>query len=272
MNKPQTAQASEAPAAPQEERAARHLRLLARAAEIQMEVMEATRTEAITKPQPGIDYCQHIAVATRSLRLTLLLEEEMARPPEERAALAKARPAASPWANWHEKHATLGVTPVAAEVAVEAAVGRTENKAGDHLRAETVERLERPERVEMAERVERCPMPKARSTVVPRWAWHQERVKLAVVRAADDGSGSEESDRLHARVCQRLEQPEVAEMIERSPAPEAVARLCRELGLPPEADRWLELADEMLEEEGFIPEPEAPPAAPARRPEAPDTG
>ncbi|MDR6290233.1 hypothetical protein E9232_002754 [Inquilinus ginsengisoli] len=270
MDKPQTARTQEA--APQEDRAARHLRLLARAAEIQMEVMEATRDEAVQKPQSGIDYCQRIAVATRSLRLTLLLEEEMARPPEERAAaLAKARPAASPMANWHEKNATLGVAPVA----VEAAVERTESEAASCLRAETVERPERHERLErpeVVERVERCPMPKARPTVVPRWAWHHERVKLAVVSAADDGSGSEESDRLHARVCQRLEQPEVAEMIERSPAPEAVARLCRELGLPPEADRWLELADEMLEEEGFIPEPEAPPATPARQAEAPDTG
>jgi hypothetical protein len=157
-------------------------------------------------------------------------------------------------------------------VAVEAAVERTDREEGDRLRAETVEWLERPERPEVVERVERCPMPKARPTVVSRWEWHQERVKLAVVLAAGDGGGSEESDRLHARVCQRLERPEVAEMIERSPAPEAVARLCRELGLPLEADRWLGLADEMLEEEGFIPEPEAPPAAPARQPEAPDTG
>jgi hypothetical protein len=85
MDKPQTAQTQEA--APQEERAARHLRLLARAAEIQMQVMEATRDEAVQKPRPGIDYCQRIAIATRSLRLTLLLEEEMARPPEERRTI-----------------------------------------------------------------------------------------------------------------------------------------------------------------------------------------
>jgi hypothetical protein len=268
MDKAQTAQTAEAPAAPQQERAARHLRLLARAAEIQMEVMEATRDEAVKTPRPGIDYCQRIAVATRSLRLTLLLEEEMARPPEERAAPAKARPLASPWADWPEKRATPGVAPVAVEAAVES----TENEADDRLRAETVERLERPERPEAVERVERCPMPKARPTVVPRREWHQERVKLAVVRAADDGSGSEENNRLYARVCQRLEQPEVAEMIERSPAPEAVARLCREFGLPPEADRWLKLADEVLVEEGFIPEPETPLAAPDRKPEAPDTG
>jgi hypothetical protein len=57
MDKAQSHQ-TEAPAAPQEERAARHLRLLARAAEIQMEVMEATRTEAVETPQPGVDYCR----------------------------------------------------------------------------------------------------------------------------------------------------------------------------------------------------------------------
>jgi hypothetical protein len=56
MDKAQSHQTLEAPAAPQEERAARHLRLLARAAEIQMEVMEATRCEALDEPQPGVDY------------------------------------------------------------------------------------------------------------------------------------------------------------------------------------------------------------------------
>ncbi|KGM31579.1 hypothetical protein, partial [Inquilinus limosus] len=68
MDRTQTDPVSEAPAAPQEERAARHLRLLARAAEIQMEVMEAARTEAVEAPQPGVDYCQRVAVAARSLR------------------------------------------------------------------------------------------------------------------------------------------------------------------------------------------------------------
>ena len=51
MNKAQTDPVSEAPAAPVEERAARHLlRMLAREAETHTEVMEATRTEAVEAP------------------------------------------------------------------------------------------------------------------------------------------------------------------------------------------------------------------------------
>src|SRR5882757_4423060 len=184
MDKTQTAQASQAPAAPSGERTERHLRVLAELAEIQMAVARATQTEAAKQAAPGIDYCARIATVSRSVRLTLLLEEQMALPPERRAAPPKARPA-SPWDNWHEKHARLGVAAVAGE--------RIESEAGDRLRAETVERPERherPERPEAVEGVERCPAPKA-WPAVSRWEWHQERVKLAVVSAADDGSGSE---------------------------------------------------------------------------------
>ena len=84
MDKAQTDLVSEAPATPAEERAARHLRMLARAAEIHMEVIEATRTEAVEAPQPGVDYGQRIAVIAKSLRLTLLLEDKFASPRDER--------------------------------------------------------------------------------------------------------------------------------------------------------------------------------------------
>ena len=84
MDKAQTDLKSEAPTAPQEERAARHLRMLARAADIHMEIREATRTEAVEVPQPGVDYCARIAVITKSLRLTLLLEEKFAGQRDER--------------------------------------------------------------------------------------------------------------------------------------------------------------------------------------------
>ncbi|MGK9169807.1 hypothetical protein KXR53_26070 [Inquilinus limosus] len=95
MDQAQTERGIDPAAASAEERAARHLRLLARAAEIQMEVMEATRTEAVEAPQPGVDYCQRIAVVTRSLRLTLLLEDRFSRPPEEHPREAAAGQAAA---------------------------------------------------------------------------------------------------------------------------------------------------------------------------------
>src|SRR2546421_653909 len=94
MNKAQTDRISEAPATPQEERAARHLRMLARASEIHMEVMEATRTEAVEAPQPGVDYGQRIAVITKSLRLTLLLEDKFANHRDERRKAAAKRESA----------------------------------------------------------------------------------------------------------------------------------------------------------------------------------
>jgi hypothetical protein len=140
INKPQTAQTAEAPAAPQEERAARHLRLLARAAEIQMEVMEATRDEAVKTPQPGIDYCQRIAVAARSLRLTLLLEDKLSRPRDEPKAVMPVR-------DWHRRRVSL---------AIAAAIHETAESADELYRrcAETLERLEEPE---LAEKVDGWP-------------------------------------------------------------------------------------------------------------------
>jgi hypothetical protein len=187
MDKAQTDQTSEAPATPQEERAARHLRMLARAAEIHMEVMEATRTEAVEAPQPGVDYGQRIAVVTKSLRLTLLLEDKFANHRDERRKAAAKR---------------------------------------------------------------------------------------------ESSEDDEEVDRRVAEVCERVERPEVSEFIEASRPEVAVAALCRRWNLPVNVERWLEMADEALEDYGFIPpengEDDPPEPRPAgvgcRKPKPPDTG
>ncbi|MGO1074131.1 hypothetical protein [Inquilinus sp. CA228] len=209
MDTAQTDSASEAPAAPQEERAAEDLRMLARAAEIQMEIMEATRTEAVEAPQPGVDYCQRIAVVAKSLRLTLLLKQKFANHRDEQRKATTKREAAQ-----EDRHAL--------------------------------------------------------------------RVKLAMLAAAYDVSGDqEEVDRRGTEVCERVERPEVVELIEASRAEVAVAALCRRWGYPPDVERWLEMADVAMEELGFIPpqdgedDPEDAPAprpAGSRRPKPPDTG
>jgi hypothetical protein len=194
MDKPQSHQ-TEAPAAPQEERAARHLRLLARAAEIQMEVMEATRTEAVERPQPGVDYCARVAVLSKSLRLTLLLEDKFSRPSEA------PRPKAGP-----------------------ASPTKPSDKAPPEMRA-----------------------------------------MLAMAAASYHGAKTEdqeaEADERFDEIVERLGRPEVAEMVERSPAPAAVARLCREFGLPADTEAWLATADAALEQLGYAP-PEEAAAAP----------
>ena len=210
MNKAQTDSISEAPPTPEEERAARHLRMLARTAEIHMEVMETTRTEAVEAPQPGVDYGQRISVIAKSLRLTLLLEQKFAGQRAERRKAAAKREAAQE-------------------------------------------------------------------------EWHALRVKLAMFGAVHATSKDEEE--IHRRgteLCEQVERPEVAELIEACPAEVAVAALCRRWGFPPEVERWLEMADEAREEFGFLPSedgeddedpPKPGPAAPGRRkPKPPDTG
>src|SRR5687767_11526441 len=211
MDKAQTDSVSEAPATPQEERAARHLRMLARAAEIQMEIMEATRTEAVEAPQPGADYCKRIAVVTKSLRQTLLLEDKFAGHRDERRKAAAKRESAQE-------------------------------------------------------------------------DWHDLRVKLAMLAAAYESSEDpEEVQRRATEVCERVEQPEVAEFIEASRAEVAVAALCRRWDFPPDVKRWLEMADVAMEHLGFLPsedgedDPADPPGprpagAGARKPKPPDTG
>ncbi|MGO1075643.1 hypothetical protein [Inquilinus sp. CA228] len=209
MDKAQTDSVSEAPATPAEERAARHLRMLARAADVHMEIIEATRTEAVEAPQPGVDYGQRIAVITKSLRLTLLLEQKFAGQRDERRKAAAKREAAEE-------------------------------------------------------------------------DWHALRVKLAMLAAAYESSEDPEEVQRHAtEVCERVEQPEVAELIEASRAEVAVAALCRRWDFPPNVKRWLEMADVAMENLGFLPsedgedDPEdapAPRSASGRKPRPPDTG
>ena len=113
--------------------------------------------------------------------------------------------------------------------------------------------------------------------------WHALRVKLAVLAASYESSkDAEEVDRRSTEVCERVERPEVAELIEASRAEVAVAALCRRWGFPLEVERWLEMADEALEDLGFLPSQDGeddPPAdkpkprsAGSRKPKAPDTG
>ena len=200
MNTAQTDQTSEPPATPEEERAARHLRMLARTAEIHMEVMETTRTEAVEAPQPGVDYGQRVSVIAKSLRLTLLLEQKFAGQRAERRKAAARREAAQE-------------------------------------------------------------------------DWHALRVKMAVLAASYESSkDADEVDRRSTEVCERVEQPEVSEFIESCPAPVAVAALCRRWGFPVEVERWLEMADEALENLGFIPSKDGEDDPPEDKPKPPDTG
>jgi hypothetical protein len=207
MDKAQTDSISEAPATPAEERAARHLRMLARAADVHMEIIEATRTEAVEAPQPGVDYGQRIAVITKSLRLTLLLEDKFANHRDERRKAAAKREA-------------------------------------------------------------------------DQEDWHELRVKLAMQAAVYESSEDGEEDRRADELSERLERPEVVELIEASRAEVAVAALCRRWGYPVRVEQWLEMADEALEHLGFLPSqdgeddedpPEPRSAAPGRR-KPPDTG
>ena len=140
MDKAQTDSVSEAPATPQEERAARHLRMLARAAEIHMEIMEATRTEAVEAPQPGVDYGQRIAVITRSLRLTMLLEDKFANHRDERRKAAAKRESAQE--DWHDLRVKLAMLAAAYEVS-------EDDEEVDRRVAEVCERVERGEVAEL---------------------------------------------------------------------------------------------------------------------------
>jgi hypothetical protein len=142
MDKAQTDSISAAPATPQEERAARHLRMLARAADVHMEIMEATRTEAVEAPQPGVDYGQRIAMIAKSLRLTLLLEQKFANHRDERRKAAVQREADQE--DWHELRVKLAMQAAAYEV--------SEDEAEADRRADEVsEQLERPEVAELVE-------------------------------------------------------------------------------------------------------------------------
>jgi len=110
--------------------------------------------------------------------------------------------------------------------------------------------------------------------------FHDLRVKLAMMAAAYEASkDNEEIARRVTEVREQLERPEVAELIEASRAPVAVAALCRRWGLPVRVERWLEMADEAMEQLGFLPDDDDPPADPpkpgpasGRKRKPPDTG
>jgi hypothetical protein len=306
MNKPQTAQASETPAAPQEERAARHLRLLARAAEIQMEVMEATRTEAVQEPKPGVDYCQRIAVATRSLRLTLLLEDRLSRPPEEgKTRSAEPINRASP-----RLRALMAVAAANYHgVETEAQETKARSRFGD-IR----ELFERPDVVEM---VETCPTPAVVARLcrglglpedtqnwlaigdmtleelgfappeaaVPEPAGPLDhvairrrlRVIMALSAAIQAGAkDAAEWQRRFTEMAEQMDRPELMEIAETRPAAEAVALICPTFGLPPEqAERWVAEGDRSLAEMDLPPvedDGSGPRSTGVERCKPPDTG
>jgi|GEM_PF-1502579 len=214
MNKTQTESGMERPASTGE-RTERHLRLLARLAEIGMEIAEKARTDAVEAPEPGVDYCTGFATAARAVRLTMLLEDK----------LSRRRPA---WTTAADRKG------------------------------------------------------------------HRQRVAAAMQSALDaqskaKGWSEEETDDRGWELGDRLEQPEIEEMIDRLPAEVAIARLCRMYDLPDDAQRWLqealefeaEMAREDAEDEkGWDdeddekPPPSDPPAPRAgrRKPKPPDTG
>jgi hypothetical protein len=139
---------------PDQDRAARRDRVLARLVEIQMEVAEATRTEAVERPAAGVDYCGRLAVVARSVRLTLLLEEKASqeREEQEEQELAVAHPPpAGLHPSWHSARVKL---------ALAAAIHNDSASDEEVIRRcrEAAERMERPEQVEM---IERCPAPVA---------------------------------------------------------------------------------------------------------------
>ncbi len=113
--------------------------------------------------------------------------------------------------------------------------------------------------------------------------WHALRVKLAMTSAVYEVSkDGDEADRRAAEMAEQLERPEVVELVEASRAEVVVAALCRRWGYPVQAERWLEMADEAMENLGFLPsedgedDEDPPKPGPAgvggRKPKAPDTG
>ncbi|HEY9347691.1 MAG TPA: hypothetical protein VIQ53_20365 [Inquilinus sp.] len=141
MNKAQTDSATEASAAPQEERAA-DLCVVAELVEIQMSITRATQREALQAPQPGVDYCQRIATVSRAVRLTLLLKDKLSRQAEERRKAAAQREATQE--DWHELRVRLAMMAAAYEVS-------EDGEEADRRATEVSEQLERPEVAELIE-------------------------------------------------------------------------------------------------------------------------
>ena len=142
MDKAQTDPNSEAASAPQEERVARYLRLLARVADVHMDLIEATRTEALEAPQPGVDYGKRLDVIAKSLRLTLLLDDKFAHHRDERRKATAKREAAQ-----EDEHA-LRVQLAMMAAAYEAS---KDTEEAERRCAEVAEQLERVEVVELVE-------------------------------------------------------------------------------------------------------------------------
>jgi hypothetical protein len=133
--------------------------MLARAAEIQMEIMEATRTEAVEAPQPGVDYCQRIAVVTKSLRLTLLLKEKFAGQRGERRKAAAKREAAEE--DWHALRVKLAMLAAAYE----------SSEDPDEIQRRATEVCERVERTEVVELIEASRAEVAVAALCRRWGF-----------------------------------------------------------------------------------------------------
>ena len=124
-----------------------------------MEIIEATRTEAVETPQPGVDYGQRIAVITKSLRLTLLLEDKFANHRDERRKAAAKREAAQE--DWHELRVKLAMLAAAYEVS-------EDDEEVDRRVAEVCERVER---VEVAELIEASRPEVAVAALCRRWGF-----------------------------------------------------------------------------------------------------
>jgi hypothetical protein len=309
MDKAQTDPVSEAPAAPQEERAARHLRVLARLTEIQMEVVEATRTEAVEAPQPGVDYCRRITGIARSVRLTVLLEDKLSRPPEEWPQQAGQAAAAD------RSRSRLRVT-----MAMGAAVIAGDEIEQDEANRRFVEMTERLDRPELAELIETWPPVVAVARLcrmfglpaeAQRWLDQgdaglaevavqlsddaeaapdqaepldraepldqgkiRRRLRVIMALAAGIRAGTEDKDEYKRRfgeMAGQMDRPELVEISESCPAAEAVARLCPMFGLPADqAERWVEESDRRLARLDLAPVEADPPVDDV--PEAADTG
>ncbi|MGO1079067.1 hypothetical protein [Inquilinus sp. CA228] len=158
MDTAQTDSIPEAPAAPQEERAA-DLRVLAELVEIQMSIARATQQEALQAPQPGVDYCQRIATVARSVRLTLLLKDKLSQQVDERRKAAAKREAAQE--DFHDLRVKLAMLAAAYEVS-------EDNEEIDRRVTEVREQLERPEVLEL---IEASRAPVAVAALCRRWGF-----------------------------------------------------------------------------------------------------
>ena len=107
-----TAQTDQSPASSPAEEG--DLCVLSELVEIQMSIARATQQEALQAPQPGVDYCQRIATASRAVRLTLLLKAKLSRQAKEKRKAAAQREAAQE--DWHALRVKLAMMAAVHEV------------------------------------------------------------------------------------------------------------------------------------------------------------